>query len=184
MAGSILLHMFSELSRKANTVCNWKWNGSGSDLYCDSPTSPNQSGPARCLYLGASNEIRRLDLEIKSAESPVTTANLPSFSSGGQEVIAVPDLEDLVLRNYSFLPQSRCLPVPIRLARIKNIELDNCSNTGYLFNNMLSVYQDMRLESLKIVDRAFKQVRGYVGKDKLDHFLVQYKGLKLLEIGG
>lgn len=128
------------------------------------------------------SETRRLDLVIKTAKSPVTTLNLPSSSFGEQEVI--PELEHLILRNYSFLPQSLCLPLSIPLTRIKNLELFGCSNTGYLFNNMLSVYLDMRLESLRIVDSTSQQGSGYVGEDKLDHFLLTYKGLKLLDIRG
>ena len=128
------------------------------------------------------SELRRLDLEIKKANNPVTTANpLPLFSDRMQ---AIQNLEHLVLRNYNFLPQSISMPPYIPLVLIKSLEIFHCRNTGYLFNNMLSNYQDMRLVSLRITASAVDRAQGYVGEEKLHHFLRIYQGLEVLEICG
>lgn len=130
------------------------------------------------------SEIQSLDLDVKKAESSVKPLDLTLSSFGRPEMIALPSLATLILKNFSFPPQHVCLPLSIPLARIKNLQLLRCSNTGYLFNSMLSFYQGMRLEALKIVDLTSSHVYGYVGKEKLDHFLLIYKDLKVLEIRG
>lgn len=91
----------------------------------------------------------------------------------------------LMLSRYSFTAQPSGLQVYLNFSRLSTLELRDCQDIGYLFNNILCNISQCRIKVLNI-DRAnsTRQTQGYLGLAKIEAFLHLHKGLEKLTLNG
>ena len=85
-------------------------------------------------------------------------------------------LDSLYFTSYYF-PSGLEAVHHIDATRLDELTLDNCSNIGYLFNGLLCNISRMRLKRL-VISRSQTQSVGYIGREKIECFLMVYKGLE------
>lgn len=87
----------------------------------------------------------------------------------------------VILKAYDFSPDCTALQQHIDFSKLQTLELINCANIGFLFNNMLCTYKTYHLTKLRIrEDNLECQHTGYFGKEKLERFLMLHTGLEEL----
>ena len=92
----------------------------------------------------------------------------------------------LMLSRYSFTAQPSGLQVYLDFSRLHTLELQDCQDMGYLFNNILCNISQCRIKVLRI-DRANSTgniTQGYLGLAKIEAFLYLHKGLERLTLNG
>ncbi|CAF9917607.1 MAG: hypothetical protein HETSPECPRED_003535 [Heterodermia speciosa] len=91
----------------------------------------------------------------------------------------------LMLSRYSFTPQPSGLQAYLDFSRLSTLELQDCQDVGYLFNNILCNISQCRIKVLSI-DRAnsTRKSQGYLGLPKIETFLHLHKGMEKLTLSG
>lgn len=96
------------------------------------------------------------------------------------------NVDDLRFDGYQFSPRLDEIQCQLGTARLRSLELNNCRNIGYLFNNLLCNLPHIRLKAITVTQTAPLVDPGYLGKEKMECFLLVYKGLEevsLLNLG-
>ena len=84
----------------------------------------------------------------------------------------------------SFYFTSYCFPLGLEAVhyidatRLNQLTLDSCNNIGYLFNGLLCNISRIRLRNLVISRSQTQSSVGYIGREKIECFLMVYKGLE------
>ncbi|KAK0513105.1 hypothetical protein JMJ35_004091 [Cladonia borealis] len=84
----------------------------------------------------------------------------------------------------SFYFTSYCFPSGLEAVhhidatRLNELTLDSCNNIGYLFNGLLYNISRIRLKRLVISRSQTQSSVGYIGREKIECFLMVYKGLE------
>ncbi len=87
------------------------------------------------------------------------------------------DRESLHLTSYGFSPSLTAV-YGIDTLRLNELTLDSCHNIGHLFNGLLYNISRIRLKKLVISWSQTKSPGGYIGREKIECFLMVYKGLE------
>lgn len=82
--------------------------------------------------------------------------------------------EDLYFSDYHFSPGSACSD-GFNISTLRSLQLNSCTNLDFLFDSLLDKISILKLKSLTI-DRP-KSI-GVSGRDKLESFLMTYRGLE------
>ena len=91
----------------------------------------------------------------------------------------------LMLSRYSFTAQPSGLQVYLDFSRLNTLELQDCHNIGYLFNNILCNISQCRIKVLRIDQtNSTGKPRGYLGLAKIEAFLHLHRGLETFILGG
>ncbi|KAL8797436.1 MAG: hypothetical protein Q9195_000252 [Heterodermia aff. obscurata] len=121
---------------------------------------------------------------------PATTTNLADSRlriTQCNTAYARSTVRHLMLSRYSFTAQPSGLQVYLDFSRLSTLELQDCQDVGYLFNNILCNISQCRIKVLKI-DRAANPTRfktqGYLGLPKIEAFLHLHKGMEKLTLSG
>ena len=90
-----------------------------------------------------------------------------------------------MLSRYSFTAQPSGLQVYLDFSRLNTLELQDCQDIGYLFNNILCNISQCRIKVLRI-DRTNStgKTQGYLGLAKIEGFLYLHRGLEKLTLSG
>ena len=84
----------------------------------------------------------------------------------------------------SFYFTSYCFPSGLEAVhhidatRLNELTLNSCNNIGYLFNGLLYNISRIRLKRLVISRSQTQSSVGYIGREKIECFLMVYKGLE------
>ena len=92
-------------------------------------------------------------------------------------------ITQLRLAWYDVPPQPTALQLRMDLCKLQTLELAHCQNIGYLFNTLLCILRQCQLTVLR-VDGSIPggSHRGYVGKEKLECFLMLHRGIQELTL--
>ena len=92
----------------------------------------------------------------------------------------------LMLSRYSFTAQPSGLQVYLDFSKLKTLELQDCQDIGYLFNNILCNISQCRINVLRIdrINPTGGKPQGYLGLAKIEAFLHLHRGLEKLTLSG
>ena len=89
-------------------------------------------------------------------------------------------LDSFSFTNYCFPPGLEAVRY-IDTTRLNKLTLDSCNNVGFLFNGLLCNLSQIHLKKLVISQSQNVSAIGYIGREKIECFLIVHKGLE--EIG-
>ena len=131
-----------------------------------------------CIFVNGKDAIYVFD--------PALT--LPLSRTAAKEAIAeltpVRRIMDTRAKLDSFYLTSYCFPSGLEAVhhidttRLNELTLDSCNNIGYLFNGLLCNISRIRLKRLVISRSQNQSSVGYIGREKIECFLMVYKGLE------
>ncbi|KAL2043879.1 hypothetical protein N7G274_003399 [Stereocaulon virgatum] len=89
------------------------------------------------------------------------------------------NLDDFYLAGYRFPPGIDALYY-IDSPRLRKLDLNCCTDIGYLFGGLLNHINAMQLKILVICQPRGQTGTGYVGRENIERFLMAHRGLEKL----
>ena len=86
------------------------------------------------------------------------------------------NLDDFCFTGDRFLPLAALQR--IETARLRKLQLNSCTDTGYIFHALLCNIANIRLKTLVITQKHSQPGTGYIGREKIECFLMVHKGLE------
>ena len=121
----------------------------------------------------------KIDAEIKTQSANTTTDFFPfKFVNMRRAINTEADFHTLSFMDYRFPPGLDHFDTP----RLNMLHLNNCANVGYLFNSLLCNLSQIRITGLSLSQDKIKPSTGYLGKEKIECFLMVYRGLETLAL--
>ena len=103
--------------------------------------------------------------------------DLPSLPTIKRVVDTLTDVDRSCFSGYCFPPGFGALQ-HMDITRVRVLELNCCTNIGYLFNGLLCEIANVQLKILNISRTPAQSQSGYTGKEKIECFLTVHKGLE------
>ena len=152
---------------------NWKLDGHHGKFFISA--SHTLSTPADLKITPF--RFRSLKLSFEGSGHFELLANRPSCKDTISTHTST--FDDLILEACDFLPGHSFLQQQINISELLALELTNCTNLGFLFNNLLCEYKILNLKRLLIKHDAYSYYSGeYFGREKLERFLMLHEGLE------
>lgn len=128
--------------------------------------------------------VQGLSLEFPTAPTKPSRHSRPPISHI-DTVSARSTVKHLTLSKYHFPAQPAGLQIYLDFSQLTTLDLQDCHDIGYLFNNILCNISNCRIKILKIQqDFSRRKSQGYLGLDKIETFLQLHKGMKKLTLSG
>ena len=131
-----------------------------------------------CIFVNGRDAIYVFDPALTLPLSRTAAKEAPSKLTPVKRTIDTrAELDSFYFTSYCF-PSGLEAVHHIDTARLNELTLDSCNNIGYLFSGLLCNVSWIPLKKLSISRSQSQSYVGYIGKEKIESFLMVYNGLE------